>query len=44
MRGLGMPVYDTSGSFGDLYVEIMVEIPRELSAKERELYEALREL
>ncbi|MFN0174735.1 MAG: DnaJ C-terminal domain-containing protein [Saprospiraceae bacterium] len=44
MRGLGMPVYDTSGSFGDLYVELVVEIPRVLSAKEKELYEALRAL
>ncbi|MDO8367326.1 MAG: J domain-containing protein [Saprospiraceae bacterium] len=41
MRGLGMPVYDTLDKYGDLYVEIAVEIPRELSAKERELYEAL---
>jgi len=44
MRGLGMPVYDTLEKYGDLYVEIAVEIPRELSAKERELYEALMAL
>ncbi len=44
MRGLGMPVYDAADTFGDLYVEIMVEIPTELSEKERELYEALKAL
>ncbi|MFM9948721.1 MAG: DnaJ C-terminal domain-containing protein [Saprospiraceae bacterium] len=44
MRGLGMPVYDAVDKFGDLYVEIMVEIPRELTAKERELFEALKAL
>jgi len=41
MRGLGMPVYDTADKFGDLYVEISVEIPRELSGAERALYEQL---
>lgn len=44
MRGLGMPVYDVPGTFGDLYVEILVEIPRELSEKERELFGQLAKL
>lgn len=41
MRGLGMPVYDKPGTFGDLYVEILVEIPSKLSPEEREGYEKL---
>ena len=44
MRGLGMPVYDVPGTFGDLYVEILVEIPRELSEEERELFGQLAKL
>ncbi len=44
MRGLGMPVYDVPGTFGDLYVEILVEIPRELSEEEREIFGQLAKL
>ncbi len=44
MRGLGMPVYDALDKYGDLYVEIMVEIPRELSIEEKELFEQLAKL
>jgi len=44
MRGLGMPVYDVLDKYGDLYVEILVEIPRELSGAERALYEQLAAL
>jgi curved DNA-binding protein len=38
MRGLGMPVYDTPGTFGDLYVEILITIPTQLSDEERSLF------
>ncbi len=44
MRGLGMPVYNSNDAFGDLYVEIIVEIPRQLSTKEHELYSQLAQL
>ncbi len=44
MRGLGMPVYDAVDKYGDLYVEIMVEIPRQISEAERELYEQIKKL
>jgi curved DNA-binding protein len=44
MRGLGMPVYDVVGTYGDLYVEIMVDIPHHLSEAERELYDQLAKL
>jgi len=45
MKGLGMPVYDSSSdAFGDLYVEIQVEIPRELKPEEHSLYEQLAKL
>jgi curved DNA-binding protein len=44
MRGLGMPVYDVPGTFGDLYVEILIDIPRELSEAEREIFGQLAKL
>lgn len=44
MRGLGMPVYDKPGSFGDLYVEIQVNIPNSLTPQEKELFERLAAL
>lgn len=44
MRGLGMPVYGTQDSFGDLYVEIRVDIPRHLSQEEQALYAQLANL
>jgi curved DNA-binding protein len=44
MRGLGMPVYDAPGTFGDLYVEILIDIPRELSEEEREIFGQLAKL
>ncbi|MFN0216953.1 MAG: DnaJ C-terminal domain-containing protein [Saprospiraceae bacterium] len=44
MRGMGMPVYDTVDKFGDLYVEISVDIPRQLSSEQQALYEQLAAL
>ncbi|MEQ1510914.1 MAG: DnaJ C-terminal domain-containing protein, partial [Sphingopyxis sp.] len=42
MRGAGMPVLNGRGA-GDMVVEIEVETPTKLSAKQRELLEAFRE-
>ncbi|MEK6542323.1 MAG: molecular chaperone DnaJ [Pseudomonadota bacterium] len=42
MRGAGMPVLNGRGA-GDMVVEIEVETPTRLSAKQRELLEAFRE-
>ena len=44
MRGLGMPDYSEPTTFGDLYVEVLVTIPRQLSQEERELFEKLARL
>ncbi len=40
LRGQGLP--DRSGGRGDLYAAIRIEVPRTLSKRERELFEALR--
>jgi curved DNA-binding protein len=44
MRGLGMPMYDNPTVFGDLYVEVLVQIPTNISAEQRDLYEKLAKL
>lgn len=44
MRGLGMPLYDQPDSFGDLYVEIQVNIPSQLTDAERNLFNQLAAL
>ncbi len=42
LKGKGMPVYGKPGQFGDLLVHIDVEIPKDLSNEEIELFEKLR--
>lgn len=42
LKGKGMPLYGTKSSHGDMFVEIQVDIPIELSAREKELFEELR--
>ena len=44
IKGKGMPVYDRTGNFGDLYLQINVQIPEQLSKDERNLFEQLRKL
>lgn len=44
LKGKGMPVYGKSNQFGDLYITIKVEIPEQLSAEERKLFEELKSL
>jgi len=43
LRGKGMPHLRRSGT-GDLYAEINVQLPTELSNREREIFDELREL
>ena len=44
MRGLGMPIYDQTDAYGDLYLDIHVDIPKQLSPEELELYNKLAAL
>ncbi len=44
MRGLGMPVYNSPDGYGDLYVEVQVHIPAQLSPEEHELFSKLAAL
>ncbi|MBG47857.1 MAG: molecular chaperone DnaJ [Pseudozobellia sp.] len=43
LKGKGMPVYD-SKNYGDLLVQIQVELPKNLSKEEEELYKKLRQI
>lgn len=42
LAGRGMPLLRSPSTFGDLYVKIKVELPRNLSNAQRELFEKLR--
>jgi curved DNA-binding protein len=44
LKGRGMPVYGKSGTYGDLYIELNIEIPKNLSSEEIQLYKKLNEL
>ncbi|MEC5144205.1 J domain-containing protein [Chitinophaga sp. 212800010-3] len=41
LKGKGFPLYKQEGSFGDLYITWQVQIPTNLSDKEKELFEQL---
>ena len=41
LKGKGMPVYKKEGVYGDLYVTFEIEIPKNLSEKEKELFNQL---
>ncbi len=42
LKGKGMPVYEKAGMFGDLYVQLQIQIPTKLSDKQKELFEQLK--
>ena len=44
LKGKGFPVYKKEGQFGDLYVTYNIKMPTKLSAKEKELFEQLKNL
>lgn len=41
LKGKGFPVYKKDGSFGDLYITYQVQLPKDLTAREKELFEEL---
>jgi curved DNA-binding protein len=44
LKGKGMPVYDKTGTHGDLYLQINVLIPEKLTKEQKALFEKLREM
>ncbi|HTD94697.1 MAG TPA: J domain-containing protein [Chitinophagaceae bacterium] len=43
IKGKGMPLYQNPSSFGDLLLEIVVEIPEKLTAQQEELFRKLKD-
>lgn len=44
LKGKGFPVYKKEGEFGDLIVTYLVKMPTNLSVKEKELFQQLKDL
>lgn len=44
LRGKGMPKLRHANEYGDLYVKLEIRLPTKLTAKQRELFEQLRDL
>jgi curved DNA-binding protein len=44
LKGKGFPVYKKEGHFGDLFVTLEIQLPSQLSEKERELFRELQKL
>ncbi|MEX1190060.1 MAG: J domain-containing protein [Bacteroidia bacterium] len=44
LKGKGFPVYKKDGAFGDLIITYQVEIPKQLSDREKELFNELSKL
>lgn len=44
MKGLGMAVYNKPGEFGNLYVKVTIQVPKNLSERETELFKQLAQL
>jgi curved DNA-binding protein len=42
IKSKGMPVYGKQNQFGDLYVQLLVHIPEQLTDRQRELFEQLK--
>jgi len=42
LKGQGMPIYENSISFGDLYIQLKVQIPDRLTDEQRALFEQLK--
>ena len=42
IKGKGMPIYEKADTFGDLYIQLQVQIPDKLTEKQRELFETIQ--
>ncbi len=44
LKGKGFPVYKKEGQYGDLYVSLEIQLPTNLTEKEKELFRQLQQL
>ena len=42
LKGKGMPIYESANTFGDLYIELRIQLPDKLTDKQKELFEQLK--
>jgi len=42
LKGKGMPVYNKPDTFGDLYLQLQVQIPDKITDKQRELFQQIK--
>jgi curved DNA-binding protein len=42
LKGKGMPVYEEATKYGDLYVQLQVQIPEKLNDKQKELFNQIK--
>ena len=42
LRGKGMPALNTDNQTGDLFVKIKIDLPKQIDANQRQLFEQLR--
>jgi len=42
LSGRGMPILKSSQTYGNLYVQVKVELPKKLTDEQRKLFEQLR--
>ena len=42
LKGKGMPIYNKINEFGDLYIQLEINIPNKLTEKQKELFEQLK--
>jgi curved DNA-binding protein len=44
LKGKGFPIYKKDGQFGDLYITYSINLPKNLSKKQKDLFEELSKL
>ena len=44
LKGLGMPKYNSEGNRGDLFLNVQIKVPKNLTDEEKSLFEKLQQL
>ena len=44
LKGKGMPIYGKINEFGDLYIQLKVNLPERLTESQRNLFQSLKQL
>ena len=44
LKGIGMPEYESNSRYGDLYVKVMLSLPKNMTKEELALFKKLSEI